>query len=407
MRIAYFDCFAGISGDMILGALIDAGLEVDTLRQELAKLSLPGWEIEARPTKRGGMSGTSVQVQVTGQQEERGLPEILEMLSGGQLDEQVVDWAKAVFSRLAEAEAKVHGIEFSQVHFHEVGAVDAIVDVVGSVAGLRLLGVKRVFSSPLRLGRGFLQCRHGTLPVPAPATVELLKGVPLMTSDVEAELVTPTGAALITTLVQSFQISPAMCLERIGYGAGQRELKEMPNLLRVFIGQTEGDLEHDQVAVLETNIDDMNPELWGHVLEVLRTEGALDAYLSPVIMKKERPAVILTVLVPEEKVAAISDLVYRHTTTLGIRVHRVTRSKLPRQISRVKTCWGPMKVKVAVFDGSERMAPEFEDCLRVAREQGLPLWQVYQEVRKAWGSGGELDGRSPNSEESLGASDGV
>ncbi len=407
MRIAYFDCFAGISGDMILGALIDAGLEVDALRQELAKLSMPGWEIEARPTKRSGMSATSVQVKVTGQQKERGLPEILEILSGGQLDEQVIDRAKAVFSRLAEAEAKVHGIELSQVHFHEVGAVDAIVDVVGSIAGLRLLGVKRVFSSPLRLGRGFLQCRHGTLPVPAPATVELLKGVPLMTSDVEAELVTPTGAALITTLAQAFQNSLSMRLERIGYGAGQRELKEMPNLLRVFIGQTEGDLEHDQVVVLETNIDDMNPELWGHVLEVLRTEGALDAYLSPVIMKKERPAVILTVLVPEEKVAAISDLVYRHTTTLGIRVHRVTRSKLPRQISRVKTCWGPMKVKVAVFDGRERIAPEFEDCLRVAREQGLPLWQVYQEVRKAWDSGGQLDGRSLNSEESLGASDGV
>ncbi|KPL19860.1 MAG: hypothetical protein AMJ92_01475 [candidate division Zixibacteria bacterium SM23_81] len=387
MRIAYFDCFAGISGDMILGALLDAGLELDSLRQELAKLSLSGWKIQARREQRGGISGTRVEVEVADGQRERALPEVLEILSRSALGDELVNQAKTVFSRLAQAEAKVHGIQPSQVHFHEVGATDALIDVVGAVVGLKLLGVKEIFSSPVRLGRGFLQCHHGTLPVPAPASVELLRDVPLQMSDVEAELVTPTGAAVISTLARAFQNSPPLRIERIGYGVGQRDLKEMPNLLRIFIGQVQGALEYDQMVVLETNIDDMSPELCGPLLEVLFTEGARDAYLTPVVMKKGRPAVVLTVLVPEEKVSTVTETVFRHTTTLGIRAQRVHRSKLPRHMRQVTTRWGPLRAKVSLFDGTERLSPEFEDCFRVAAEHGVPLWEVYQEVRRAWEQG--------------------
>jgi hypothetical protein len=217
--------------------------------------------------------------------------------------------------------------------------------------------------------------------------VELLRDVPLQMSDVEAELVTPTGAAVISTLSRAFQNSPPLRIERIGYGIGQRDLKEMPNVLRVFIGQVQGTLEYDQMVVLETNIDDMSPELYGPLLEVLFAEGARDAYLTPVVMKKGRPAVVLTVLVPEEKVSTVIETVFRHTSTLGIRSQRVHRSKLPRRIRQVTTRWGPLKAKVALFDGVERLSPEFEDCLRVAREHSVPLWEVYQEVRRAWEGG--------------------
>ncbi len=384
MRIAYFDCFSGISGDMILGALVDAGLQVKALRQELAKLSLPGWELRAQRTERGGISATQVEVAVAHQEGERGLSEILEILARSQIDAQVLNKAKGIFSRLAEAEAKIHGIQPQEVHFHEVGAMDAIVDVVGSVIGLKLLGIHRVYSSALRVGSGFLHCRHGNLPVPAPATLELLRDVPIVISDMEGELVTPTGAAIITELAESFHHRPSLGLERIGYGAGKRDLEQVPNVLRILIGQTEGEVENDQVMVLETNLDDMSPELCGPLLEVLLREGALDAYLTPVIMKKGRPAVVLTVLASEEKRSALADMIFRHTTTLGLRTHLVYRDKLPREIQRVETRWGSVQVKVARIEGRKRMAPEFEDCLRLAREQGVPLWEVYQEVRKSW-----------------------
>jgi uncharacterized protein (TIGR00299 family) protein len=394
MRIAYFDCFSGISGDMILGALVDAGLDMDALRQELNKLPLQGWEMKARRTERGGMSGTLLEIKVTQRQGERGLSEILGIIDQSQLDEGVVDLSKRAFSRLAEAEAKVHSIQANQVHFHEVGATDAIVDVVGSMVGLKLLDVKKVFSSPLRLGRGFLECRHGTLPVPAPATVELLREVPIQMSEVEAELVTPTGAAVLTTVASAFRNSPSLCLQQIGYGAGQRKLRGIPNLLRVLIGEEREEWEEDQAVVLETNIDDMSPEMFAPLMEVLFAEGALDAHLTPVVMKKGRPAVVLTVLAPGEKVAAVTEAIFRHTTTLGVRSHRVRRSRLPRQIRQVKTRWGPLTVKVALYDGAERISPEYEDCLRVAREKKVPLGEVYQEVRRSWEMSGAEDSQS-------------
>jgi len=303
----------------------------------------------------------------------------------------VVERAGEVFSRLAQAEARIHGIKPDQVHFHEVGAADALIDVVGSIVGLKLLGVEKVFASSLRLGTGFVECRHGTLPVPAPATLDLLKEAPVERTEVQAELVTPTGAAVITSLAERFGPSPPIHLEQIGYGAGGRDLKEFPNLLRVFIGRTVADFERDQAVLLETNIDDMSPELYGPLIETLLAEGALDAYLTPVVMKKGRPAVVLSVLVSEEKTEQVTETIFRHTTTLGLRMHPVSRTKLPRRIRWVKTSRGKVRVKVATFEGRERISPEFEDCLRVAREQDQPLWQIYREAQEAWERGKILE----------------
>jgi uncharacterized protein (TIGR00299 family) protein len=391
MKIAYFDCFSGISGDMILGALVDAGLELEALRAELARLNLPGWAVEGSRVSRGGITATRVEVKVSAEQPERHLSQIVDILSGGQLDAEVAEKAIGIFSRLAEVESGIHGIEPSQVHFHEVGAADALIDVVGTVAGLKLLGVEQVFASAVRLGKGFVQCRHGTLPVPVPATLALLKGVPVERSEVPAELVTPTGAALITGLAEGFGSAPPMTLEQIGRGAGGRDLKELPNLLRVFIGRTGAGCERDQAILLETNIDDMNPELYGSLVEILLGEGALDAYLMPVVMKKGRPAVILSVLASEEKAERLTEMIFGHTTTLGVRIHRVNRIKLPRRIGWVKTSWGKLRVKVATFQGRERISPEFEDCSRVARDHDLPLWQVYREAHRAWERGEVLE----------------
>jgi uncharacterized protein (TIGR00299 family) protein len=270
--------------------------------------------------------------------------------------------------------------------------VDALVDVVGALVGLKRMGVGRVFASPLNLGSGTVRCRHGLLPVPAPATLELLKEVPVCRTGVEAELVTPTGAAIITALAESFGPSPAMRLEAVGYGAGGRDLKEMPNLLRVIIGHLEERLEGDRAVVLECNLDDMSPQLCAPLVEIVLEQGALDAYLTPVIMKKGRPAVVLTVLSPLEKADGISRALFRHTTTLGIRSYETGRQKLPRRIERVDTPWGAIRVKVAEFDGQERMMPEYEDCLQVSRDHDLPLSQIYESIIRAWEKGPERRG---------------
>jgi hypothetical protein len=274
-----------------------------------------------------------------------------------------------------------------------VGAVDAIVDVVGALTGLNLLGIDAVYASPLRLGSGSVVCRHGVLPVPAPATVQLLKGIPIRRTEIEAELVTPTGAAIITTLARRFGESPPLRLEQIGYGAGCREIAEMPNLLRLFIGTTGEPLPQDRTVIMECNIDDMSPEQCGPLTEILLQEGARDAYLTPVIMKKGRPAVVLTVLAPAERVEALSRIIFRHTTTLGIRSFETLRRKLQRRIDRVVTSWGPARVKVSEFEGRHRAMPEFEDCLRISREHDLPLREVYREVVRAWEKGPD-EGRS-------------
>ncbi|MCS7286811.1 MAG: nickel pincer cofactor biosynthesis protein LarC [Anaerolineae bacterium] len=381
MRIAYFEAFAGASGNMILGALIDAGLELESLIEGLKTLPIGGYSITASRVKKRGIAGTFVEVKVTEPQEERGLPEIEEIIMRSSLPEKVKALSLRVFRRLAEAEARVHDIPVEKVHFHEVGAVDAIVDVVGSILGLELLGVEEVYVSPLHLGYGMVKGAHGPLPVPAPATMELVRGVPVYGWDVEAELLTPTGAAILTTLARSFGSPPPFKVEKVGYGAGLWDLP-FPNLLRLCIGVREEEIagyEEDYVTVLEANIDDMNPQWFENLLEKLMEAGALDVYLTPLQMKKGRPGVKLGVLLKDEKLAPVLDTIFAESTTIGVRAYRAKRWKLEREEVPVLTPFGEIRVKVARKGGQIlNLAPEYEDCRKVAKEMGLPVKEIYQ-----------------------------
>ena len=385
MKLAYFDCFSGISGNMVLGALLDAGLGLDALKEALAGLKVSGYEIEARKVKRKGIAGTLVDVRASEGEVGRSLGDVLKIIEESDLPEDVKERAGAIFTRLAEAEARVHGVNVEEIHFHEVGGVDAIVDIIGSVIGLKLLGIEEVYSSPLHLGRGFVECAHGTLPVPAPATLELVKGVPVYGWDIEAELVTPTGAAIITALAR-FDPPPPVRVERVGCGAGHRDLP-IPNLLRLLIGTSpqpgEG-LEEDSVLLLETNIDDMNPEFYEHVMSRLFQRGALDVFLTPIQMKRSRPAVMLSVIVGQKDVDEVLDVIFEETTTLGVRMQEVRRRKLARESILVDTRYGPIAVKVARLGGVvKNISPEYEECRRLAEQRGVPLKVVYEEARRA------------------------
>ena len=396
MRIAYFDCFSGVSGDMILGALVDAGLDVERLRAELARLPVSDYTLSAETVRRRGLRGTHVEVTISEVGVERHLHQIEEIISGSDLPDEVKQLSLAIFQRLARAEAHVHSIPMDHVHFHEVGAVDAIVDVVGAAVGLWLMGVERVYASPVHVGCGTVTCAHGTLPVPAPATQELLRGVPIYGRDVEAELVTPTGAAILTTLVEEFGAAPPMQVAHVGYGAGTRDLP-LPNLLRVSIGETtdqksadqkpvtdvEG-YEEDVVTVVETNIDDMNPEFYEHVMARLFEAGALDVFLTPIQMKGGRPAMQLTALVADGCMADTLDVLFAETTTIGVRTCPMYRWKLGRDRLVVDTRFGPVGVKVARRgDTVLNVAPEYQECRRIATEQGVPLKEVYQAALEA------------------------
>ncbi len=385
MRIAYFDCFAGASGDMILGALLDAGVEPDVWQGELNKLNLSGYELKIDRVQKQGIAATEVRVLVSDGGQERHLAEIEELIGASQLPNGVKETSVEVFRRLAVAEAKVHGTTPDRVHFHEVGGADAIIDIVGAVVGLRLLGAKEIYASALPLGHGFVDCAHGRLPLPAPATVELLQGVPVLSRDVEGELVTPTGAAILTTLAQGFGPFPPMTVEQIGYGAGQRDFP-FPNLLRLLVGTTSPTLDArmETLTLLETNIDDLNPELYGHLMERLFTAGALDVYLTPVQMKKNRPGVLLSVTCPPTQAEALAALVFAETTTIGLRRQEVQRWALARERVEVETPYGTVGVKVAKLSGRVVTAsPEYEDCRRLALKSGVPLKKVYAAAEAA------------------------
>lgn len=381
MKIAYFEAFAGASGNMILGALLDAGLELESLMEGLKTLPIKGYSITASRVRKRGIAGTFVEVKVESPQEERRLPEIEEIILGSLLPERVKELSLKIFRRLAEAEARVHNIPVDKVHFHEVGAVDAIVDVVGSVLGLELLGVSEVYVSPIHLGYGMVKSAHGPLPVPAPATMELVKGVPVYGWDVEAELLTPTGAAILTTLARSFGSPPPFRVERVGYGAGFWDLP-FPNLLRLCIGTREEEIagyEEDWVTVLEANIDDMNPQWFESLLERLMGAGALDVYLTPIQMKKGRPGVKLGVILEEDRIGQALDIIFSESTTIGVRAYRVRRWKLGREEIPVMTSFGEVRVKVARKGGQIlNLAPEYDDCRKIARERGVPVKEVYQ-----------------------------
>ncbi len=383
MRAAYFDCFSGISGDMVLGALVDLGWPVEELKRELDKLDLFGYRIEAKKVAKRGILSTQIKIRATEEKKERTLEDILSILDKSKLEEKVKEPSQAIFTKLASVEAKIHGKDVQKIHFHELGGLDTIIDVVGAVAGMNYLGVEKAYSSPLPLGKGFVKCSHGILPLPAPATLELLKEVPVYGSDIEAELVTPTGAVIISNLAENFGQMPPMKIEHIGYGAGQRDLT-IPNLLRVSIGVIKKAYQEDVVSLIQTNIDDMNPELYEHIVDRLFHEGALDVFLTPIQMKRTRPATMLSVIADEEKMEKMLEIIFDETTTLGIRISKIKRRKLNRENRKVPTKYGKIEVKIGKHDGVvKNISPSYEECRKIATHLKIPLKKVYQEAKQA------------------------
>ena len=385
MIIAYFDCFSGISGDMTLGALVDLGLDPDFLENELAKLKLEGYKISFDRTEKHSIAGTKAHVELThhtdhnhhGHHHSRNLSDIRRLIEDSDLSGDVKAKSIAVFVKLGEAEARVHGTTIDKVHFHEVGAVDSIVDIVGSVIGISALGIEKIYSSPLSLGRGFTKSAHGIIPVPAPATLELLKGIPVRRTEIESELVTPTGAAIISTLADDFGPAPEMVVDRIGYGG--RDLAEQPNLLRISLGTARRKYERDTIKVIETNIDDMSPQIYDLLIDKLLGIGALDVFLTPIVMKKSRPAVKLTALVDSLHLQEVCDCILAETTTMGVRIYEADRKKLSREIIEVETEYGMVRVKLGKMgDQVIKVLPEYEDCKRLAKEKNISIMKIQQ-----------------------------
>lgn len=399
MKIAYLDCFAGISGDMFLGALLDAGLDRDHLEKELEKLKIHGYTFHIHKKEKMGIAATKFDVILEGAHHHHGVPshhkgehrgghhlhrglkEIKAIISDSDLSEEVRDLAIGIFTRLGEAEAKVHGVPVETIHFHEVGAVDAIVDIVGAAIGVKALGVEKFYASKVPKGGGMVKMAHGSFPVPAPATLELLRGVPLYDNGIEKELVTPTGAAILTTLCADFGKMPEISVERVAHGAGGWDL-EIPNVLRMVVGESplssfvkrEGE---EEILVLETNIDDMNPQIFGYVLEKVYEAGALEAHISPVHMKKNRPAHLFTVLCRPDRLDPLMDLIFRETSTLGIRHYPAQRRALGREFRQIETSLGKVKIKIAkIGDEVINLHPEYDSCLQIAKEKGVPLKEV-------------------------------
>ncbi|MEW6729799.1 MAG: nickel pincer cofactor biosynthesis protein LarC [Acidobacteriota bacterium] len=452
MRTLYFDCFSGVSGDMTIGALIDLGVSFTTLQAELEKLHLPGYQLSIERVTRANLAGTKFHVMLNESQQaekhhhhkeshehhhthehehnehhhthehehadhkhqhhhdehhhehhhehteqsghsHRTLPEIRKIIDASELSAWVKRSAKEIFERLAIAEGSVHGIAAEAVHFHEVGAIDAIVDIVGACIGFELLGVERFICSPLHVGRGFVKCAHGLFPIPAPGTLALLKGAPIYSTDLEGELVTPTGAAIVSTLCHDFRALPNMRIERIGYGAGTRDFAQSPNMLRLCYGEMEvADTHIEMISVIEANIDDMNPQIYGYLMDRILAAGALDVFYTPIQMKKNRPGTLLTLLVPNNRLEDLIALLFRETTTLGLRYYETKRRVLDRQTFTVYTSYGEIRIKIALA-GREivNAMPEYEDCVRAAQQSGVPLavvqaaaTRLFEEQREAF-----------------------
>src|SRR3984957_8861336 len=384
-RIAYFDCFSGISGDMVLGALVDAGAELREIESRLRGLGLENWSISAEKVQRGAIFATHVKVKSGEEHHHRGLSVILKRIDEAHLAPRAAARAAKIFERLAAAEAKVHNIEVEKVHFHEVGAVDSIVDIVGSAIGFELLGIGQIVCSPLNVGGGRVKTEHGVLPVPAPATAELLRGAPTYSSGIEHELVTPTGAAIVSTVALSYGAQPAMTVDAIGQGAGSAEFAGHSNILRLFVGdaaeQTIAEQNRETVVVLEANFDDMNPQIYGYFADRAFAAGALDVFSTAVYMKKNRPGQLVTVLCDAATEQALTEMVFRETTTLGVRRSLATRQTLQRVLVTVKTEFGAIRVKVARMNGRPlNVAPEYDDCRAAATENGVPLKRVLAEA---------------------------
>src|SRR5216117_11198 len=385
VKVVYFDCPSGAAGDMIMASLLDAGVSLDALRTELQKLSLEGWEMVAREVRKGGFRATKVDVEIDPRthQRHRTLGDILAILEGSGLGAAVREKAARIFARLADAEARAHGTTRDQVHFHDVGAVDAIVDVTGACVGLELLGVQAVHVSALPLGGGVVDGPHGKMPVPAPGTADLLRGFPVVDTGVKAELVTPTGAAILTTLALSAGRMPAMTVAAVGYGAGTRDLPGIPNVLRCFVGETVDAAPGDETILqVETTIDDMSPQLYEPLIDRLFAAGALDVFLQAVIMKRGRPGIVVTALCAPDHVSDLSRALFEESTTIGVRWSEWRRARLDREVVVLTTAYGAIPFKVSRLGGRiVTVTPEFADVARIAREKALPTREVLDQAR--------------------------
>jgi len=378
MKILYIDTFSGISGDMILGAFINAGLDLETLKKELLKVPIDNYEIVTREIKRNSISATKVDVNILKHEHvHRNILDINKIIDSSSLNDTIKTNAKNIFHKIAVAEAKVHNTPIEKVHFHEVGAIDSIVDIIGAAICLDIMKIEKVYSTPIRVGSGaFVKTQHGQIPIPAPATAEILTNYPTAIVDLPYELTTPTGAAIVSTLSGGLMSGHEFSIETIGYGAGGLEIPNLPNLLRIFIGNSFTEFVKDDVVMIETNIDDMNPQIYPYILERVLELGAKDAYITPVIMKKGRPGSLLSVISPKELSSAILEFIYANTTTLGVRLQAVRREKLKRVEEDILTSLGKVKCKTSEFNGRKRIFPEFEECKRISIDKSIPLIDV-------------------------------
>ncbi len=403
MKILYYECFAGISGDMNLGAMIDIGIKPDYLKKELEKLGLKGYELKISKGQRKGISGTKVDVVIKhpgkdsshGHKEHhhRNFSDIKNIIDKSSLNDNIKNLSLKIFGKVAEAEAKVHNKNINEIFFHEVGAIDSIVDIVGAAICIDYLKPDMIYSSTVELGGGFVNCAHGTLPIPAPASVEILKGVPVKKSNIDYEAATPTGSAILAACVNEFTDRINFIIEKTGYGIGDKD-EEIPNLLRVYIGKsiTEGSVEKSSSSIIECNIDDMNPEFYDYIINLLFDAGAKDVYITPIIMKKSRPAVTLSVLCKSSSEKAVEEILFRETSSLGLRKHTVEKIMLKRKIDSVTTKYGKVKIKSAFYnDTLVKSKPEYEDCIKIAKKENIPIKEVYNIVERLLG---EKDGRN-------------
>ncbi len=390
-RLAYFDCFSGISGDMTLGAFIDLGVPIEWLKESLARVPITGFDISVSSVVRNGIKAKNVHVHADDNRKSRDFATIRSLIKKSTLSLDIKQRSQEIFEKIALAESVIHGCTIEKVHFHEVGGIDAVVDIVGTALCVDYLGIERMISSKIPLGTGFASCRHGEIPIPAPATLGILKGIPVYSSGIPHELVTPTGAAIIVTLAESFEEIPDMIIEKIGYGAGKREFDSRPNLLRIIMGNEphkktnrKSGYQEDMIVILETSIDDMNPEIFGFLMDRLFKEGALDVYWIPVFMKKNRPGTMIQVLCRENCKDILIDCILSETSALGVRYYNVKRSILARESVYVKTIYGDIQVKrIKEPDGGVRIVPEHEVCKKIALEKNIPLRVVYDNIIKS------------------------
>ena len=384
-RAIYFDCFSGISGDMILGSLVDLGVDVKLIRKELKKINLKGYKLTSHQVKRNGITGTKINVVVDPSIEKtrqaRSFIDIKKLIVESSLSKNIKTDSIEIFRRIGTVEADIHGTSLEKIHFHEIGAIDSIIDIVGGVIGMSLLNIDLVFSSPLNTGEGLINCEHGVIPIPAPATLKLLEGIPCYSSGTKKELTTPTGAAFIGYFGSEFGSLPKMNIMKSGYGAGSHEIKEVPNLLRVVLGEIMTPSNISIIKVIETNIDDMNPEFYDHIMSQLLVAGAADVFLTAVNMKKNRPGTLLTTLVSNDKFDCVVKIILEETSTFGIRHYDVDRIELKRENKLIKTSFGKVRVKVGSFAGSRlTVSPEYEDCKKLALDKGVTIKSVYEEA---------------------------